>query len=274
MTVLGQPVLIDFQQSIFSPVTYASGCGSVLPRNFAGSGRTRLRRLIKGTNRVASEKAVQFLARLRSMDAHPKVLIIGGGTLGSGTEALYQSNEIELIGMDVYASPYTKLVGDAHRLPFRDKSFDGVWIQAVLEYVLDPKKVVSEMFRVLRPGGLVYADSPFMQQVHDPSYDFNRWTLSGHRWLFKSFEQIDAGAVGGAGTAFTWSARYLLRALGFGDKGATLVALPLFWFRFLDGLTKSRENADAASAVYFFGLKSERMLTPKEIVMYYDTQPS
>jgi ubiquinone/menaquinone biosynthesis C-methylase UbiE len=32
-----------------------------------------------------------------------------------------------------------------------------VWIQAVLEHVLDPPIVVAEIYRVLRPGGLVYA---------------------------------------------------------------------------------------------------------------------
>ena len=36
----------------------------------------------------------------------------------------------ELVGTDVYASPHTVLVADAHRLPFEDGVFDGVWIQA------------------------------------------------------------------------------------------------------------------------------------------------
>lgn len=272
LTVAGQPVLIDFERSIFGPAAFTDSRGSVIPRNYRGTSRTRLRRLINGYNRVARTKTREFINGLSSIGARPRVLIIGGGTLGSGAEALYQSNAIDLIGIDVYASPYTTLVADGHHLPFRDESFDGVWIQAVLEHVLDPQAVVEEIYRVLRLGGLVYADTPFMQQVHERAYDFTRFTVSGHRWLFRKFEQIDAGAAGGAGTAAAWSARYLLRAFGLGDKVAKLLTLPLFWLRFLDRVTKRRPNADAASGVYFYGKKSTKVLTPKEMVQYYEAQ--
>jgi len=57
--------------------------------------------------------------------------------------------------------------------------FDAVWIQAVLEHVLDPVRVVAEIHRVLRPGGLVYSEIPFMQEVHEGAYDFTRFRLSG-----------------------------------------------------------------------------------------------
>jgi len=272
LTVAGQPILIDFEQSIFSPAAFMDGQGSVIPRNLQGTSRTRFRRFINGYNRTARAKTVEFIDRLSVSGTRPRILVIGGGTLGSGADTLYQSNAIELIGIDVYASPHTRLVADGHHLPFRDESFDGVWIQAVLEHVLDPQAVVNEIFRVLRLGGLVYGDTPFMQQVHERAYDFTRFTLSGHRWLFRRFEQIDAGAVGGAGTATVWSVRYLLRAFGIGDNAAKFLTLPLFWLRLLDSLTKTRPNADAASGVYFFGIKSQRTLTPKEMIQYYEGQ--
>jgi len=56
----------------------------------------------------------------------------------SGAGELYNDPSIELVGIDVYASPHTHLLADAHRLPFVDRVFDGVWIQAVLEHVLEP----------------------------------------------------------------------------------------------------------------------------------------
>src|SRR5207237_664581 len=34
------------------------------------------------------------------------------------------------------------------------------------------------------PLVLVLGDTPFMQQVHEGAYDFTRFALSGHRWLF------------------------------------------------------------------------------------------
>src|SRR5207249_81157 len=46
--------------------------------------------------------------------------------------------------------------GDAHQLRFPDNSFDVVYCRWVLEHVADPIRVLSEMKRVLRPGGMVY----------------------------------------------------------------------------------------------------------------------
>lgn len=44
-------------------------------------------------------------------------------------------------------------IADAHELPFNSKEFDGVFCLEALEHVEDPKKVVSEIYRVLKPGG-------------------------------------------------------------------------------------------------------------------------
>lgn len=50
--------------------------------------------------------------------------------------------------------------GDASNLPFPDNSFDLVTCQTLLIHVKDPKKVLSEMYRVLKPGGAVLISEP------------------------------------------------------------------------------------------------------------------
>lgn len=50
--------------------------------------------------------------------------------------------------------------GDAHRLPFPDGSFDRVICSEVLEHVPDPDQVLSEISRILKPGGLFAASVP------------------------------------------------------------------------------------------------------------------
>jgi hypothetical protein len=42
--------------------------------------------------------------------------------------------------------------------------------------------------------------------------------------------------------------------------------------RFLDRLAKRRPNADAASGVFFFGMKGNEPLRPKDMVTYYEKQ--
>ena len=200
------------------------------------------------------------------------MLVIGGGSIGLGADGLYNDDAIELVGTDAYASPHTVLVADAHRLPFDDGVFDGVWIQAVLEHVLEPAAVVAELHRVLRAEGLVYAETPFMQQVHERAYDFSRFTQSGHRWLFRKFSEISAGPVGGAGVALAWSIRYFARALGAGNKLSRLIVLPFFWVRFLDMFAGGRAVADAAGGFFFLGRRAEQAIDPHAMPQYYERQ--
>jgi SAM-dependent methyltransferase len=272
----GQPVLIDFENSIFDRALYERGPGSVMRRDVTGkSFRSRLHLFINGRNQVAPEQCDRFLQHVKRQAARPTVLVIGGGKIGQGAGGLYDDPDVEIVGTDVYASPYTCLLADAHGLPFPTASFDGVWLQAVLEHALEPATVVAEVHRVLKPGGIVYAETPFMQEVHEGAYDFTRFTLSGHRWLFKNFEQINAGVVSGPGVALVWSIRYLSRALGSSEAMSRLVSLPFFWLRYLDRLTRGRRAAaDGASGVFFLGRRSEARLSPKAMPNYYEQQQS
>ena len=222
----GQPVLVDFDQSVFSRASYNETDAAVVPSRvkFAGavrdytsrSFRTRLRELMFGSNFLASQKGALVLDALKARAPNPSVLIIGGGALSGGVDAFYHDDSVQVIATDVYASPNTCLLADAHLLPFRNEAFDGVWITAVLEHVLEPHVVVEQIYRVLKPGGLVYAETPFMQQVHEGPHDFTRFTRSGHRWLFRKFDQIDTGVMGGPASALVWSIRYFWRGLGAG----------------------------------------------------------
>ena len=47
------------------------------------------------------------------------------------------------------------LIADAHYLPFPKESYDIIIIQAVLEHVINPYKVVSEIYRILKPNGVI-----------------------------------------------------------------------------------------------------------------------
>jgi SAM-dependent methyltransferase/uncharacterized protein YbaR (Trm112 family) len=273
-TVAGCPVLIDSDSSIFDDEQVRKSDGaSVIPRDNRGL-KTRIRRFLYGENPVAEKYCANLIAMTKKKVTHPRILIIGGGAIGSGTEQLYADDSLKLVGTDVYASELTAVVADAHSLPFVDESFDGVWIQAVLEHVLEPWVVTSEIHRVLKLGGVVYADTPFMQQVHEGPYDFTRFTLSGHRWLFRKFHHEASGSVAGAGTALIWSIRYLIRAIVGNDKIATLVSGPFFLLRYVDRFTQKRQNADAACGVFFFGTKSLSTINPKDMLKYYDNQTS
>lgn len=262
------PALIAFEESIISREALSARTGgSAIERH--GGLRVAMRRAVTGANPVAATNCAAFAAEVRRLSDKPKVLVVGGGTQGAGMEALYAASDITVVATDIYGSDDVAVIADGHSLPFADGVFQGVWIQAVLEHVLEPAKVVVEIRRVLAPGGVVYAETPFMQQVHEAAFDFTRFTRSGHRWLFRDFEEIRAGNVGGAGQTLVWAIRYFFRTLTRSDKVATLLTVPFSWLRLVDRIADERYACDAANGVYFLGRRAAGQVTPRDMIAYY-----
>ena len=57
-------------------------------------------------------------------------------------------------------SPIADFHFDLHEIPFEAHSFDMILCNHVLEHVTDDRKVLSEFFRILRPGGFAILQVP------------------------------------------------------------------------------------------------------------------
>lgn len=64
----------------------------------------------------------------------------------------YSDEELHLHG----EPPEGAMVGDAMSLPLESESLDGVFASNMLEHTPEPHRVITEMERVLRPGGWAY----------------------------------------------------------------------------------------------------------------------
>ncbi len=267
----GVPVLLAAGRSLFDATTVAVHCEPPIRRRV----RARLRAALTASS--ASRRNVRRLIELLNGDGTGgtgarRVLVVGGGILGFGAGELLGCPSIDLIETDVYIGPRTAIVCDAHDLPFADGSFDAVVIQAVLEHVIDPVRVASELHRVLAPQGLLYSEVPFMQQVHEGAYDFTRWTMTGHRRLLHEFDEIAAGPVGGPGEALAWSLRSFAVALAGDHPRArrllgsllTLLTLPLRLVDLLIGDTPAA--LDAAGGTFLLGRRREGARPDAEII--------
>lgn len=270
----GTPILINERNSVFTLDEFVRQDETF----FIGRGKLERfleERLPDVSRNIGTEDHYDTFARaLLAKRGTPTVLVLGGGILGKGIQRLLSYRSIRLIESDVALAPRTILVCDAHDIPFDDGVFDGVIVQAVLEHVADPYRCVDEIHRVLKPDGLVYAETPFMQQVHGGKYDFTRFTHLGHRRLFHSFNEIESGAVCGPGMALAWSNLYFL--LSFTNKKMVrkvirLIARLLFFpLTYVDSYLIDKPAAlDAASGFYFLGRKSDCSLSDQALLALY-----
>lgn len=275
-TVQNKPVLINEKNSIFSFSDYneddaysffgkANKLGSIL-------------KLVPSIDfNYAARKNFDHLSQLLlAQSDKPTVLVIGGGVVGDGMSKLMNTPNITIINTDVSYTELNQIICDGHDLPFKDGSFHAVVIQAVLEHVADPYRCAEEIHRVLKEGGIVYAETPFMQQGHGGAYDFTRFTWLGHRRLFRKFEEIDSGTCCGPGMALSWSWNYFLRSFVRGrviEKLTQIFArFTSFFWKYFDRILKNNVNTlEAASGNYFIGKKTTGyILSDKDLVGLYN----
>jgi SAM-dependent methyltransferase len=70
---------------------------------------------------------------------------------------------------------------------FADASFDAVFLLEVLEHVATPDLAISEIYRVLAPGGVLVLSTPFLFEIHEAPHDYFRFTEHGLRLLLRGF---------------------------------------------------------------------------------------
>ncbi len=68
-------------------------------------------------------------------------------------------------------SPLAKVKMDIHQIPFGENHFDAVLCNHVLEHVKDDILAMSEINRVLKPGGWAILQVPFFSPVPDVTFE-------------------------------------------------------------------------------------------------------
>ncbi|QPB23297.1 class I SAM-dependent methyltransferase [Rhizobium sp. 007] len=268
--ITGKPILIDFSDSVLlEDDVFAANANSPITRHEHHGAKAFVKGLLSPQKVRTKNNVKRMISDLEKRTAPIQLLVVGGGSVGQGMEPIYSHPQIRVYSFDIYATPNVQFVADAHHIPLPDDFFDAVIVQAVLEHVLQPGQVVAEIWRVLRPDGLVYAETPFMQQVHEGAFDFTRFTESGHRYLFRRFERLDSGASGGPGIQFMWAVDYLVRSLFRSVAAGKAAKLAFFWMQYLDRFIQAPYAEDAASGVFFYGRKSQHAMSPPDIVKHY-----
>lgn len=110
-----------------------------------------------------------------------QILDVGCGTMPY-RDAFTGSKQVSYVGADV---PWAGIQPDVtidvknQRICAPNVSFHGLIHFQVMEHVPDYAVFLSECFRLLKPGGIMFCTVPFAFEFHAVPSDYRRWTHEG-----------------------------------------------------------------------------------------------
>lgn len=179
------------------------------------------------SKRLSRRGLYSWLATTLSRHAvgkHPVVLNVGAG--GEIAQHLAQAG-VAAWSLDVNPRRRPDAQGSVEALPFATASVCAVVCIEVLEHVAQPTVAVGEIWRVLKPGGLIIGSTPFLLGIHDPPGDYFRYTRNGLLHLFAEFDPVEVAARNGYFAALAALATRRFAVAPADQRLRTLLCSPL-----------------------------------------------
>lgn len=100
-----------------------------------------------------------------------------------------KQRNLDYITADLY-SPIADVKADICDLPFEENTFDVVFCNHVLEHIIDDKKAMSELHRVLKPGGLGVFQIPQDLSLATTYEDFSITSKEERKKHFGQYDHV------------------------------------------------------------------------------------
>lgn len=133
------------------------------------------------TNNPFDQMLSDFMVRLSGRPSGT-IVEIGSRARSGRTYIDTLPGEWKYVGFDIADGPNVDVVGDAHEMSryLEEASVDAILSISTFEHLAMPWKVVLEMNRVLKLGGVVCIASHQTWPLHDEPWDY--WRFSGTCW--------------------------------------------------------------------------------------------
>jgi SAM-dependent methyltransferase len=173
-------------------------------------------------------------------DAHGVIV-----ELGSGSRRLRP----DVLNIDLFPSANVDIVADIAETPLKDGCADFVILDSVIEHVPDPVAVTREARRILKPGGQLLVNCPFMLPYHGYPGHYQNFTRDGLLYLLRDFSQQSVRPTLGPMTAWVNMTAETFAVMVAGERGFFYLAakaailVPIFWLKYLDALFVRAERS-------------------------------
>ncbi len=151
--------------------------------------------------RISLQSRLLHADTLALIRAHASGRCLDAGAGRSPWRALLESRGVAVLSLDVEArGPGVDLVADLQQMPeLPSASFDTIVCTQVLEHLPRPGAALSEIARVLRPGGALILSAPHLSMLHELPHDYFRFTAEGLRVLIEAqgLEVVEIRPSGG-----------------------------------------------------------------------------
>ena len=126
--------------------------------------------------------------------------VLDVGAKDSGRLLLFvDPKRVTVVPTDIEAAPGVAQVDLNKSLPFPEAHFDAVTLFWVLYIVRHPSVSIAEVYRILKPGGMIYLAMPFVSSELSEPHDYTRFTGEGLEVLLHDagFETVEVTRSGG-----------------------------------------------------------------------------
>lgn len=190
-----------------------------------------------------------FEDKLKAVAARRLVLDVGGGRRFQKElerhREMFSGVDYRTLDADPRYNP--DIIASVYEIPLPSSSVGAVICKSVLEHLEEPGRAVSEIYRILEPGGAILVHVPFIYPYHarPGAYrDYFRFSEDALRYLFRGFRNLEIQKAGG-----------YFRALMFflpGQRRLKIILEPVAYF--LDALFR-RGRGSTTAGYYLYAEK-------------------
>ncbi len=122
-----------------------------------------------------------------AIDKYARGTVLDIGCGNKPYKHFFEGKINKYIGCDIIQSDKNEvdIICPATDIPVDSDTSDTIFTTQVIEHVADHRKLLSEAFRILKPGGYIILSGPMAWEHHEVPYDFFRFTRYGFQWLLE-----------------------------------------------------------------------------------------